>query len=93
MDLLWLGKRYCLICDQESYKILKISTNIVTFHVCHVAEENGKLSYKPLLTDKNIITEDFLGNILYLFCICLSRLRLFTVPYFSVGFSRVERFD
>lgn len=34
-----------------------------------VVEENGKLSYKPLLTDKNIITEDFLGIILYLFCI------------------------
>lgn len=27
-----------------------------------VAEENGKLAYKPLLVDKKIITEDFLGK-------------------------------
>ena len=26
------------------------------------AEENGKLAYKPLLVDKKIITEDFLGK-------------------------------
>ena len=27
-----------------------------------LAEENGKLAYKPLLVDKKIITEDFLGK-------------------------------
>lgn len=27
-----------------------------------VAEEDGKLAYKPLLVDKKIITEDFLGT-------------------------------
>ena len=27
-----------------------------------VAEENGKFAYKPLLVDKKIITEDFLGK-------------------------------
>jgi len=31
---------------------------------CFLAEENGKAAYKPLLTDKTVVTDAFHGNIL-----------------------------